>query len=68
MKSKFIDGGALQYMRGKESALRESIRPRYAAELAAASPFQKVLIRYRMWRDFLRERRQGHNPSPKSLY
>jgi hypothetical protein len=68
MKSRFIDGGALQYIRGKESALRESIRARYAAELAATSLFQKILIRCRMQWDFLRERKQGHNPSPKSFY
>jgi hypothetical protein len=68
MKNKFIHGGAWQYMRGKESALRKSIRARYAAELATAGPFQKVLIRGRMWRDFLRERKQGHDPSPASLY
>jgi hypothetical protein len=68
MKSKFIADGDLQYTRGKESALRESIRARYAAEFAVASQFQKVLIRYRMWRDFLCEREQGHKPSPKSLY
>ena len=47
--------------------LRESIRARYGAELAEAGFFRRLVLQWRIAREFRCERRKIE-PSPSSLY
>jgi len=47
--------------------LRESIRARHAAELAAAGFFRRIILRWRIPVEYRQERRKIL-PSPHSLY
>jgi len=53
--------------RARLRALRESIEARYAAELAEAYFFRRLILRWRMAAEFRRERRKIE-PSAESLY
>ena len=69
MKNKFVADGFRRFMRGKKAALSESFEKKYAAELANADPQQKLQIRERMVKEYLRrEKIEGHKPSPGTLW
>jgi hypothetical protein len=68
MKNSFHSLGWIEFGRGKESGLWKVIEAKYAAELAAASPLKKLRIKFQMQREFLRRRKEGHNPSPGTLW
>jgi hypothetical protein len=68
MKNGFQSHGSIEFARGKESGLWKSIETKYAAELAAASPLKKLRIKFRMHRELLRLRKEGHEPSAKTLW
>ena len=72
MKPRFVDDGDVRLRRSPEfqarlSELHESVRTRYAAELAPAGFFRRLVLHWRMAREFRRERRKIE-PSPGSLY
>jgi len=68
MKSGFVNSGLFRFRRGKESALWKSIETEYADQLASASPFKKLQIKFQMQREFLRRGKEGHEPSPGTLW
>ena len=69
MKNKFVADGPFRFLRGKKAALSESVEKKYAAELANANPQQKLQIRERMAEECLRrEKLEGHQPSPGTLW
>jgi hypothetical protein len=68
MKTSFQAMGPLEFVHGKESALWKSIEAKYASQLASATPFQKVKIKSRRQCEFLRGRKEGHAPSPGTLW
>jgi hypothetical protein len=65
-KNKFVADGRQRFLRGKQVLSFESIEKKYAKELANASPAEKLQIRERMVREFLRQ--QNHKPSPGTLW
>ena len=72
MKSRFVVDGSWRRRRSAEiqarlSALRETVRARYAAELADAGFFNRLLLRWRLAAEFRRERKKIE-PSAQSLY
>jgi len=68
MKNGFTKGGPFNFSRAKESGLWKSIQTKFAEELASASPLRKLKIKFRMHREFLRRRKEGHKPSPGTLW
>jgi hypothetical protein len=71
VKSQIVAGGALRLSQSREflarlRALRESIRARYATELAGAGFFRKCLLHWRMALEY-RHKRREIVPSPYSL-
>jgi hypothetical protein len=68
MKNGCQEQGSIEFDRGKESALWKSVQAKYADELAAASPLKKLRIKFQMQREFLRRRKEGHEPSAKTLW
>lgn len=69
MKNNFVVNGFQRFLRGKAAATSESIEKKFAAELAKASPAEKVQIRERMAEEFLRrEKIKDHKPSPGTLW
>jgi len=68
MKNGFQSGGLIEFTRGKESGLWKSIERKYADELSSASPLKKLRIKFQMQREFLRRRKEGHEPSAKTLW
>jgi hypothetical protein len=67
MKNDFQSTGAIAFGRGKDSNVWKSIEIDYAERLATASRFQKWKIKFQMRREFLRRRKDGHEPSTKTL-
>ena len=72
MKPRFVADGESRVRSSPEfqarlRELRESIRTRYAGELAQAGFFQRLVLHWRIAREFRRERRMIE-PSPGSLY
>jgi hypothetical protein len=68
MKIGFQSGGSIEFAHGKESGLWKDIEMKYAGELASASPLKKLRIKFQMRREFLRRRKEGHEPSAKTLW
>jgi len=68
MKTGFVNGGSFRFHRSKESTLWKSIETEYADKLASASPLKKLQIKFQMQREFLRRRKEGHQPSPGTLW
>jgi hypothetical protein len=68
MKNGFQSNGAIEFFRAKEARLWRAIKAKYAAELASSSRLRKLRIKFQMQREFLRRRKQGHDPSAKSLW
>jgi hypothetical protein len=69
MKNKFVADGLRRFMRAKRVFSSESIEQKYAAELANATPAQKLEIRKRMAQEYLRrEKFVNHKPSPGTLW
>ena len=72
MKPRFVADGESRLrsspeFRARLRELRECIRARHAAELAHARFFQRLVLHWRIAREFRRER-QKIEPSPSSLY
>ena len=72
MKSRIVADGARrlhesQAYQARLRELRESIRAKYAAELAEAGFLRRWILRWRMAAEFRRERRRI-GPSPHALY
>jgi hypothetical protein len=72
MKSRIVAGGEFRLRESKEfqtclRELRESIRARHAAELAAAGYLRRLVLRWQIAAEFRRERKKIE-PSPHSLY
>jgi hypothetical protein len=72
MKAHFVSDGESRLLGSPEfqaqlRELRESIRARYGAELAEAGLFRRLVLHWRIAREFRRERRKIE-PSPSSLY
>jgi hypothetical protein len=72
MKPRFVADGANRLRSSPEfqarlRELRESIQARHAAEFAEAGFFQRLVLRWRIAREFRRER-QKIEPSRGSLY
>jgi hypothetical protein len=68
LKNDFQSHGSIEFARGKESGLWKSIQAEYAEELAAASPLKKLRIKFQMQRELIRRRKEGHKPSPGTLW
>jgi hypothetical protein len=68
MKNGFQSHGSVEFARGKESGLWKAIETKYAEELVAASPLEKMRIKFQMQREFLRRRKEGHEPSAKTSW
>jgi hypothetical protein len=68
MKTGFVSCGPFKFRRGKETALWKSVEAKYADKLASASVFKKLQIKFQMQREFLRRRKEGHEPSPGTLW
>lgn len=68
MKAGFTAHGPLNYMNAKESALWESIRKKYAGELASAPFLKKLKIKLRMQRELFFGGHEGHRPSAGTLW
>jgi hypothetical protein len=68
MKNGFQSHGPVEFARGKESRLWKAIETKYAEELATASLLKKLRIKFQMQREFLRRRKEGHKPSPGTLW
>jgi hypothetical protein len=68
MKTGFVSCGPFKFRRGRETALWKFIEAKYADQLASASPIKKLRIKFQMQREFLRRRKEGHEPSPKTLW
>jgi len=69
MKSKFVADGYRRFLRGKKAVTSESIEAKYAAELAKASPAEKILIRERMVEEYSRRiETENNKPSPGTLW
>jgi len=68
MKSNIVADGLERLEEGQRTQLRESIRARYADELAAANLIQKIKIRRRMRQEFQREWELRYKPSATALY
>jgi hypothetical protein len=69
MNNKFVADGFHRFLREKKTALSESVEKKYAAELANADPQQKLQIRERMVKEYLRRGKiEGHKPSPGTLW
>ena len=72
MNPGIVADGKSRLYRSKESLarsqqLREAIRKRHAAGLAAAGFFRRLVLRWRIAAEFRSERRKI-SPSPQSLY
>jgi hypothetical protein len=68
MKNEFVADGETRFNQVKQAALRKEIRTKYTAEFASAPPLKKLRIKIQIWREFLRCRNKGHQPSSKSLW
>jgi hypothetical protein len=68
MKTGFVHGGSFRFGRSKAATVWKSIERENADELASASPLNKLRIKIRMQREFLRRRKEGHKPSPGTLW
>jgi hypothetical protein len=68
MKTGFMSDGPVEFARGKEAMLWKSIEAKYADELASAPLLKRLRIKSRMHREFLRRRKEGHEPSPGTLW
>jgi len=69
MKSKFVADGYRRFLRGRKAVSSESIEAKFAAELAKASPAEKILIRERMLEEYSRRiKMENHKPSPGTLW
>jgi hypothetical protein len=68
MKTAFVEDGPSRFRRSKDTLLWKSIKAEYADQLASASLFKKLRIEYQMQREFLRRRKDGHRPSPGTLW
>jgi len=68
MKTGFQALGPWEFSRSTEKVLWKSIEAKYAGQLASATPLQKLRIKARMRCEFLRRRKDGHNPSPATLW
>jgi len=68
MKHSFRSGGFLEYARGREASTWKTMQEKYANELASASFFKKLKLKWRMQMEFLRRRKEGHEPSAKTLW
>lgn len=69
MKNKFVADGLQRFLRGKKAITSETIEKKYAAELAAASPAQKVRIREQMVEEYSRRAKiENHKPSTGTLW
>jgi hypothetical protein len=68
-KNEFVADGYRRFMRGKKAWTLESLEAKYAAELAHASPGQKLEIHKRMVAESLRrEKAMRHKPSSATLW
>jgi hypothetical protein len=68
MKNDFHSGGSIEFDSAKDSTVWKSIEAKYADKLATASWFKKLKIKFQMQREFLRRRKEGHKPSPGTLW
>jgi len=68
MKTGLVESGPSRFRRGKDATLWKTIEAEYAHKLAATSPFKKLQIKLRMQRDFLRRRKEGHEPASGTLW
>jgi hypothetical protein len=68
MKNDFHSLGSIEFDRGKDSKVWKSIEMKYADKLAAASWLKKMKIKFQMQREFLRRRKEGHEPSAETLW
>jgi hypothetical protein len=68
MKTGLAETGPFRFRLGKEAALWKSIEAKYSNKLAVASPLKKLQIKFQMQREFLRRRKEGHEPSPGALW
>jgi len=68
MKNDFHSLGSIEFDRGKDSKVWKSIETKYADKLAAASWLKKLKIKFQMQREFSRRRKEGHEPSPGTLW
>lgn len=67
MKSQFVADGETRLHQALLDNLQESIRVKYAAELAEAGFFHRLVLRSRIAAEFKRELRRN-KPSKYSLY
>jgi hypothetical protein len=68
MKMGFVTSGLFRFRRSKEATLWKSIEAGYADKLTSASPLKKLQIKFQMQREFLRRRKEGHEPSKGTLW
>jgi hypothetical protein len=69
MKNGFVADGRRRFFSGKRVVTSESIEKKYAAELASASPAEKVQIRARMGEEYSRRAKiENHKPSASALW
>lgn len=72
MGNHFHFNGPDGFLRGRNAELRKTIDGKYANVLSTASWFERLLIRFEMWREYLEAKKKspakGHNPSPYTLW
>jgi len=68
MKNGFVECGPFNFARAKQSGLWQSIQTKYAEELGSASPLKKLRLKFQLHREYLRRRKEGHAPSPGTLW
>jgi hypothetical protein len=68
MKTGFVPSGPFKFRRSKASTVWKSIEREHADELASASPLKKLRIKIQMQREFLCRSKEGHRPSPGTLW
>jgi len=68
MNPRFVPTGPIRFVTAKESGLWQSIEKKYAGQLASASWLKRQRIKVQMQREFFRRRKEGHKPSPGTLW